>query len=74
MILVVAEQRSGKLNRATWETIAAAQEMCRVGSLDPAIAIAVAYDFEVVPEVPATEHDHRVDMVVTDARSWQFAR
>ena len=41
MILVVAEQRSGKLNRATWETIAAAQEMCRVGSLDPAIAVAV---------------------------------
>src|SRR6267154_1916144 len=41
MILVVAEQRSGKLNRATWETIAAAQEMCRVGSLDPAIAIVV---------------------------------
>jgi 5-formyltetrahydrofolate cyclo-ligase len=40
----------------------------------PAIAIAVAYDFEVVPEVPATDHDHRVDMVVTDARSWQFAR
>jgi electron transfer flavoprotein alpha subunit len=30
MILVVAEQRSGKLNRATWETIAAAQELCRV--------------------------------------------
>jgi len=41
MIVVVAEQRSGKLNRATWETIAAAQEMCRVGSLDPAIAIVV---------------------------------
>jgi electron transfer flavoprotein alpha subunit len=41
MILVVAEQRGGKLNRATWETIAAAQEMCRVGSLDPAIAVAV---------------------------------
>ena len=41
MILVIAEQRSGKLNRATWETIAAAQEMCRVGSLDPAIAVAV---------------------------------
>jgi 5-formyltetrahydrofolate cyclo-ligase len=40
----------------------------------PAFAIAVAYDFEVVPEVPATEHDHRVDMVVTDARIWQFAR
>jgi electron transfer flavoprotein alpha subunit len=31
MILVVAEQRGGKLNRATWETIAAAQELSRVG-------------------------------------------
>jgi 5-formyltetrahydrofolate cyclo-ligase len=39
----------------------------------PAFSMAVAYDFEVVPEVPATEHDHRVDMVVTDARIWQFA-
>jgi electron transfer flavoprotein alpha subunit len=27
MIVVVAEQRDGKLNRATWETIAAAQQM-----------------------------------------------
>ena len=26
MILVVAEQREGKLNRASWETIAAAQQ------------------------------------------------
>jgi electron transfer flavoprotein alpha subunit len=36
MILVVAEQRSGKLNRATWEAVAAAQQ---VG--DPALAIVV---------------------------------
>jgi electron transfer flavoprotein alpha subunit len=41
MILVVAEQRSGKLNRATWETIAAAQELGGAGSLDPAITIVV---------------------------------
>jgi electron transfer flavoprotein alpha subunit len=41
MILVVAEQRGGKLNRATWETIAAAQALCGVGSLDPTIAIVV---------------------------------
>jgi electron transfer flavoprotein alpha subunit len=38
MILVVAEQRGGRINRATWETIAAAQEMGRVGSLGPAAA------------------------------------
>jgi electron transfer flavoprotein alpha subunit len=36
MILVVAEQRSGKLNRATWEAVAAAQQ---IG--DPALTIAV---------------------------------
>lgn len=47
MILVVAEQRAGKLNRATWETIAAAQELCGVGpsgptaTSDPAITIVV---------------------------------
>ena len=41
MILVVAEQRGATLNRATWETIAAAQELCRVASLDPAITIVV---------------------------------
>ena len=27
MILVIAEQRGGKLNRATWETVAAAQQI-----------------------------------------------
>ena len=41
MILVVAEQRAGKLNRATWETIAAAQELVKTASLEPSIAIAV---------------------------------
>ncbi|HEY6895373.1 MAG TPA: electron transfer flavoprotein subunit alpha/FixB family protein, partial [Rhodanobacteraceae bacterium] len=30
MILVIAEQREGKLNRATWETIAAAQQLAGV--------------------------------------------
>src|SRR6266550_4393816 len=36
MVLVVAEQRSGKLNRATWEAVAAAQQLG-----DAAITIAV---------------------------------
>jgi len=27
VILVIAEQRDGKLNRATWEAIAAAQQL-----------------------------------------------
>ena len=29
MILVIAEQRDGRLNRATWETIAGAQQLAR---------------------------------------------
>ena len=43
MILVVAEQRDGTLNRATWETIAAAQQLASggAGSSDRSIAIAV---------------------------------
>ena len=36
MILVVAEQRNGKLNRATWEAVAAAQQLG-----DPAVTVAV---------------------------------
>lgn len=35
----------------------------------PARSIAVAYDFQIVAEVPATEHDKSVDVVVTDART-----
>ena len=30
MILVIAEQRGGKLNRATWETVAGAQQLAGV--------------------------------------------
>src|SRR5439155_26367692 len=33
MIVVIAEQRSGKLNRATWEAIAAAQELANGGPI-----------------------------------------
>lgn len=44
MILVVAEQRDGKLNRTTWEAIAAAQQLAgteqqRVGGAPIAIAV-----------------------------------
>jgi len=45
VILVVAEQREGKLNRTTWETIAAAQQLASVvgggGPSGPPIAILV---------------------------------
>jgi electron transfer flavoprotein alpha subunit len=34
MILVVAEQRSGKLNRVTWETVAAAQQLAETSASD----------------------------------------
>jgi electron transfer flavoprotein alpha subunit len=40
MILVVAEQRGGKLNRATWETIAAAQRLA--GSRPVTVVVAGA--------------------------------
>jgi 5-formyltetrahydrofolate cyclo-ligase len=36
----------------------------------PAVAIAVAYDWQLVAEVPATEHDVRVSWVVTDLRTF----
>jgi electron transfer flavoprotein alpha subunit len=40
MILVVAEQRGGKLNRATWEALAGAQQLSQPGTLE-AIVIAI---------------------------------
>jgi len=41
MILVVAEQREGKLNRASWEAVAAAQKLAAVAGGAP-ITVAVA--------------------------------
>jgi electron transfer flavoprotein alpha subunit len=49
MILVIAEQRGGRLNRATWETIAAAQQLAAgqpitilVPAADPGVGAGVA--------------------------------
>ena len=42
MILIVAEQRGGKLNRASWEAIAAAQQMAGAPSAAAALGTPVA--------------------------------
>ena len=34
----------------------------------PAVAVGVAYDFQLAPEIPALEDDVPVDVIVTDAR------
>src|SRR6186713_762863 len=40
MILVVAEQKDGKLNRASWESVAAAQQLAReAGDADIQVAV-----------------------------------
>ena len=43
MILVIAEQRGGKLNRATWETIAAAQQLAGITGAPIAILVPGAH-------------------------------
>ena len=40
----------------------------------PAFALGIAYDFQVVPEVPKAPHDRAVDVVITDLRSWEIPR
>lgn len=61
MILVVAEQREGRLNRATWETIAAAQQ---VGGGPIKIAVVGSGIDEVAAEVAAAEV---AEVIVVDA-------
>ncbi|MDB4935102.1 MAG: 5-formyltetrahydrofolate cyclo-ligase, partial [Labilithrix sp.] len=36
----------------------------------PGVSIAVAYDWQLVAEVPSTEHDVRCEWVVTDVRTF----
>jgi electron transfer flavoprotein alpha subunit len=56
MILVIAEQRGGKLNRATWETIAAAQQLATgAESIPIAIVLAGAHLSEVAAELAAAQ-------------------
>jgi electron transfer flavoprotein alpha subunit len=73
MILVVVEQRGGKLNRATWETIAAAQELSRLGPSGPtdtpsgstAASITVVVLGSSIAAAAADVAAARVDKVVT---------
>ena len=55
MILVVAEQREGKLNRATWETIAGAQQLAGVSGAPVAILVIGANTASVAAELAAAE-------------------
>jgi electron transfer flavoprotein alpha subunit len=55
VILVIAEQRDGKLNRTTWETIAAAQQLAGVTGAPIAIAVPGASVSAVTNELAAAQ-------------------
>ena len=55
MILVVAEQREGKLNRTTWETIAAAQQLAWLTNAPIAILVPGASVGGVATELAAAQ-------------------
>ena len=56
MILVVAEQKDGKLNRASWEAIAAAQQLVAAGATGPlTIAVLGANVSSVAGELAAAD-------------------
>jgi electron transfer flavoprotein beta subunit len=72
VILVIAEQRDGKLNRASWEAIAAAQALAR--GADRAIhvesdALATADANAVADALAAAIKDEGVDLVLTGLQS-----
>jgi electron transfer flavoprotein alpha subunit len=55
MILVIAEQRGGTLNRTTWETIVAAQELAASTSLPVAVLVAGASVGSIAAELSAAQ-------------------
>jgi electron transfer flavoprotein alpha subunit len=55
VILVIAEQRDGKLNRTTWETIAAAQQLAGITGAPIAIAVPGASVSAVANELAAAQ-------------------
>ena len=55
MILVVAEQRDGKLNRSSWETVAAAQQLGRALTLTVTVLVPGANAATVANELVAAQ-------------------
>jgi electron transfer flavoprotein alpha subunit len=55
MILVIAEQRDGKLNRATWETIAGAQQLAGLTTAPISVLVPGAKVNEVAGELAAAQ-------------------
>src|SRR5436309_10230456 len=55
MIVVIAEQKQGKLNRATWETVAAAQQLAGAGGTPISIAVAGSGVGTVASEMAAAQ-------------------
>jgi electron transfer flavoprotein alpha subunit len=55
MILVIAEQRDGKLNRATWETIVGAQQLAKVSGAPITVLVPGAHAAGVAAELAAAQ-------------------
>ncbi len=55
MILVIAEQRDGKLNRATWETIVGAQQLAKVSGAPITVLVPGAHAAAVAAELAAAQ-------------------
>src|SRR5215510_10212237 len=55
MILVIAEQRDGKLNRATWETIVGAQQLAKVSSAPITVLVPGSHAASVGAELAAAQ-------------------
>ena len=66
MILVIGEQRSGKLNRATWEAIAGAQQLAGLGANQPIIVLVAGANVDAVASELAAAAVQEV-VVIADA-------
>jgi len=55
VILAIAEQRDGRLNRATWETIAGAQQLAGLANAPIAVLVAGAGGGQVAAELAAAQ-------------------